>query len=387
MKRSGYTLVEVILAIAIIGLIAASFLPLMTFSYTNLIGTEEITQNMFDDQQAVEKWINDNRFVEPPNPGTDYLTAFGVNVPVHIEEIHTSSSGQIMVYLPKQTEIPRIPVIEPESPPQLKVRANDVANSVVSPQPDTFHIFDDDYNIFVEEVDITSTTRDDFLMFVYRWYTTDEVSQLDAASDSTNDFIVIREWNEAKTPVSYGEALANGFIPNMKEYMDPDTSDKELYNVLNYKTLEKAYSYNEEQMINSFGNRYVRYGVTPYSIAGRIGKEELSDPVYVEAPRLEIVSAEFDGVDNIVVLTFNMELEDTFSPSSFGLNDTLGEPAVIARDEDDHTRLILEFTDTLDKSSQVDGNVLSRGAVASKDYGAISIWYNDYPNAEFPITP
>jgi prepilin-type N-terminal cleavage/methylation domain-containing protein len=385
MKRSGYTLVEVILAIAIIGLIAASFLPLMTFSYTNLVGTEEITQNMFDDQQAVEERIDALRFTDPPDPGTNYLEAFGVDVPVHIESINTSSSGQIMIYLPKQTEIPRIPVIE--SPPQLKVRVNDIANSVVSPQPDTFHIFDDDYNIFVEEVDITSATRDDFLMFVYRWYTTDEVSQLDAASDSTNDFIVIREWNEAKTPVSYGEALANGFIPNMKEFMDPDTSDKELYNVLNYKTLEKAYSYNEEQMINAFGNRYVRYGVTPYSIAGRIGKEELSDPVYVEAPRLEIVSAEFDEVDNIVVLTFNMELEDTFSPSSFGLNDTLGEPAVIARDEDDHTRLILEFTDTLDKSTQIEGNVLSRGAVASKDFGAISIWYEGYPNAEFPITP
>lgn len=41
MKR-GFTLIEVIVAIALIGLLAFSFLPTMTFGYKNLIDTKKI---------------------------------------------------------------------------------------------------------------------------------------------------------------------------------------------------------------------------------------------------------------------------------------------------------------------------------------------------------
>lgn len=384
MNRKGFTLVEVILAIAIIGLIAVSFLPLITFSYTNLIGTEKFTQNMFDDQQLVENEIDALRFVAPPNPSTNYETVFGVKVPVHQISVNTSSSGQVEVYLPKQTVTPRVPVIE--SPPEMKVRLNSTSLNV-SPQPNKFHIFNDDYNIFVSEVPITNATKADFLMNVYRWYTTDEVSGIEAVSDSTNDFVVIKEWNEAKTPISYSQALSMGFTPNIKEYTDPDTGKKEQYNVLNYDTLEKAYSYSPEVMINTFGNRYVRYGVTPYSVAGRIGVERLSNAVYIKAPRLEIVTAKFDNIENSVVIKFNQEIADSFSPSSIILNEAFGEPLVIRRDELDHTRLILEFTEILNKTIPVGGNNLLRGAVASKEFGAITIWSGGYPNAEFIISP
>ena len=384
MNEKGFTLVEVILAIAIIGMISVAFLPLITFSYTNLIGTEEFTQNMFDDQQLVENEIDSLRFIEPPNPGTNYETVFGVDVPVHHINISTSSSGQVKVYLPQQTMTPRVPILA--NSPDMKVRHNS-NNLYVNPQPDNFHIFDDHFNLFTAEVPITDSTKVDFLMSVYRWYSTDEVSEMEEVSESTNDYIVIKEWNEAKTPISYSEAISTGFTPNIKEYTDPDTGLKEQYNVLNYSTLKKAYSYSNEEMINVFGNRYVRYGVTPYSIAGRIGEEVLSNPIYIEAPRLEILSAHFSETENSVVITFNMEIEDSFNLSSLILNEVLGGLSAIERDHDDHHKLLLEFSDPLNKSVNVTGNTLLRGAVVSKEFGAITIWSGDYPNADFIISP
>lgn len=383
MNRKGFTLIEVIMAIALIGLLATAFLPLMTFSYTNLVGSEQFTEAMYEDQSLVEESIDSSRFSTPINPGSNFVEAFNVKVPVHLLNINTTSSGQIKVYLPEQSIVPKIPVIE--SPPQLIVKSYGGSN--ISPQPTSIHISNDSYKFFVKDVDITSLTENEHLMNVYRWYTSAEMPNEESPSSTTDDYIVLREWNEAKAIVPYSTALANDFIPNMKEYTDTITGRKDQYNEFDYEILKNAYTFSNEQMINSFGNRYLRYGVTPFSLTGRMGKEELSNAVYIEAPRIEIVSAKYkSGTDNIVIITFNVEIEDSFNPSSIILNEILGEPATVSRDQD-HTKLILEFTQNIDKTIEVDGNILNRGAVVSKNHGAISIWYNNYPNSEFKIIP
>lgn len=380
MNGKGYTLIEVILAIAIFGLLAAAFLPLMTFSYTNLIGAEKFTEAMLEDQSIVEEQIDELRFENPADSGSDYVEAFGVNIPVHLLSINTTSSGQVKLYLPQQTVVPKIPIIK--SPPIIIVRNNSGAN--ISPQPTSIHIFNDPYKLFVNDVDITDATKNEHLMNVYRWYTSAEISNEESASEITDDYVVAREWNEAKTVVPYSEALEKGFIPNMKEYND-SIAGREPYNELNYQILKRAYSFTDEQMINNFGNRYLKYGVTPFSLTGRMGKEELSNAIYIEAPRIEILSAKFDDDENKAIIEFNVEIGDTFSPSSILLNESLGEFNV-SKDEESEYKLILEFTQPIDNSSDVEGNLLTRGAVISKDYGAISIWHNNYPNSEFTIS-
>lgn len=381
--NKGFTLVEVVLAIAIIALIAVSFLPLFSFSYINLLGTEQLTQNIFNDQQLVENEIDSHRFSSVPNPNTNYKSAFGVSVPVHLINVNTSNSGKVRVYLPKQSQTPRVPVLE--NAPLLLVRNSN--NVTINPQPLKFNLLTASYNLFVSEVPISSGTKEDYLMSVYRWYLSDEISNSQSAGESTNEYVVAKEWNEAKSQITYSQALTMGFIPNIKEYTNPNTGLKELYNVLDFKTFKTAYSYNTEQMINVFGNRYVRYGVTPYSIAGRIGEERLSNTVYVEAPRIEIVSAKFDSVHNSIAILFNLDIEDSFNPSLIKLNDEIGVPNSIRRDTNNHKLIILDFPNPLNKTSVVNGNLLLRGSVASKDYGAITIWYGGNPNAEFPITP
>lgn len=393
MNNKGYTLIEVILAIAIIGLLAVSFLPLMTFSYTNLVGSEKFTNAMLEDQSIVEKEIDNLRFTSPPNPGSSYKEAFNVNIPVHELSVNTTSSGQVKVYLPKQTEVPIIPIIK--SPPVLIVRANNDSNII--PQPDNIHIFDDPYKLFVADVDITDATENEHLMNVYRWYTSAEIYHEEDASETTDDYVVVREWNEAKTVVSYSEALDKGFIPNMKEHIDLNLG-KEQYNEFNYKILKNAYSFTDEQMINNFGNRYLKYGVTPYSLTGRMGVEKLSNAIYIEAPKIEISSIDFgvdenDDENNTIIITFSIPIEDTISASAIFLNEDLDEPVDIYRYEDEneeeeddkHKKLILKFKPPIDTSAEINGNFLARGAVISKEYGAITIWSNNNPNGDFII--
>lgn len=75
MKKKGFTLIEIIIAIALIGIIAVAFIPFMTFSYTKLVHSEKFTQDMFNDQAIVENQIDTLRFEEPKHPHQKLLNS------------------------------------------------------------------------------------------------------------------------------------------------------------------------------------------------------------------------------------------------------------------------------------------------------------------------
>ena len=82
MNKKGLTLIEIILSIAILGIIAIAFLPLLTFGYVNLFQTRDLTEAMYNSQQIVEKEMEIAR-----NTNTDAsaltLTVFGKSVTGH----------------------------------------------------------------------------------------------------------------------------------------------------------------------------------------------------------------------------------------------------------------------------------------------------------------
>jgi len=142
-------------------------------------------------------------------------------------------------------------------------------------------------------------------------------------------------------------------------------------------------SLSDEDFINTFGNRYIRYGVTPFSLRGVIGKEEISNAVYVSGPRIELLHAVFEGGDRIV-LTFKEDITETIDTGNIKLNESIGAPSAVYRDDADYKRLIMEF-DSLDTSDEIPGNKLMRGAVLSRQHGRVSIWYNGVVEGEFTI--
>lgn len=371
MKNRGFTLIEVIFSITLIGLIAVTFLPMITFGFNNTIETGKFTDVLFEYQTKVENKIDDLRSVDPNSVDPDdthSLQVFGQNVIGHDITIDDDSSGEINMFLPMRNLNEIIPVIE--SPPVIDVRENNVK---LTPTPGYIDLYDNSISLFVHEIDITSETDDNYLMSVYRWYMTSEMSNSQSPSDSTNDYFIVKEWNEAKKQLSFEDSSKLKFIPNIKD----------LYNTLKFQEAKDKLNLSDEDFINTFGNRYIRYGVTPYSVRGRIGKEELSNTVYVKAPRVNLLNAMFVG-ENKVVLSFQEDISETVDINNIRLNDSIEAPSSAYRDNLNHKRLILEFVN-LDTSHEIEGNVILRGAVQSKQYGKISIWHNDLLEGEFKI--
>lgn len=376
MKNRGFTLIEVIFSITLIGLIAVTFLPMITFGFNNTIETGKFTDILFEYQEKIENKIDDLRDIDPNSMAPDdikTLEIFGIYVIGHDISIDDDSSGEINMFLPKSIIEEIIPIIE--SPPVIDVRKNNVKET---PTPEYIDLYDDSISLFVYEIDITSETEDDYLMSVYRWYMSTEMDKYQLPSDNTNEYFIVKEWNEAKKQLSYENSLNLKFIPNIKD----------LYNTMKFKEVKDKLNLSDEDFINTFGNRYIRYGVTPYSLRGRIGKEELSNKVYVKAPRIELLNAMFVG-ENKVVLSFKEDIKEDISNeeidiTNIRLNEFIGEPSLVYRDDLNHKRLIMEF-DELDTSQEVEGNVILKGAVQSDQYGKISIWHNDSIEEEFTI--
>lgn len=380
MDNKGFTLIEVILAIFIIGLLAASFLPMITFGYKGIIDSKKFTEALFKDQELLEEKIEELRDKEPVNPNMATINVYGKEIKGHKISINTTSSGVVNMFLPKKRVVAPIPVIQ--SPPNVIVRnSSDIA---ITPKPSYIDLLDSDKKLFVDEPTITTATKDNYLMSVYRWYMSSEIDSSNTPPTTVNEYLVLKEWNEAKKQLSFAESVELKFIPNIKETYNKDKNIKEYYNNLTFEKVRDALSFNNESFINTLGNRYIRYGITPFSVAGRIGKEELSDPIYIKAPRIEIEKAEFADINKIYIY-FKEDIGEAIDQANIRINETLGNPKFVYRDSTNNKLLILEF-DNLDNTKEINSNKLTRGAVSSKTYGKISIWYNNTPEGEFKIT-
>lgn len=367
MKNKGFTLVEAILAIALIGLIAAFILPGITFGFTNLFSSAKFTDSAFEAQQSIELVIEEKR--KEPLEGaidTDTISVFGKSIIGHVvsQDIESGGNvhGQLNAFIPKPVVSYTIPVIE--SAPEIKVRQNNV---VISPQPTTISILDTNKNLFVSEINITNETKSEFLMNIYRWYYYDSFDN--NANPDNKEYLTIKEWNEARKLLSYEESEDFGFIPNIKNN----------YNILRFS----EFGINDEELIQRFGNKYVRYSVTPYSIIGKIGKEEFSNQIFIEAPKLKVVEAGFlveidpdTAIEssNRILIRFDQDIrQDGFDTGQIDLNVDLGEYSSVYKSTTDNKALVIEFTNDFNLANIYANNYLNKGAVESDSYGKLEI--------------
>ncbi len=294
MNSRGFTLLEIIISISLLAIIAIFVLSSMTFSFARLFDTQEMTVDTFSVQQDVEQKIEaaskeDIDYSEDSDDIT--MNIFGVDIWGHLvqEDVETVGNkyGQINVFVPKYTVVYAVPVLG-------NVAITAYRDDVLIPEDETESMFPlaspadevDGIEIpasFVtlegSEPDISG--EDDFLLNVYRWY----MSPVASSVPDKRDLIIVKEWNEARTPLSIEDSQDLAFIPNVEEDYDeldfrdfyPDLEGEELCDAINER----------------FSGRYFYYSVTPYSTIGRIGVEEFSE---------EIVSAnKILSIDDIYV--------------------------------------------------------------------------------------
>ena len=372
MKNKGMTLLEIMIALALLSIATACLLPAITYGFVTLVNSQTITQSIFDAQTQMEQQISLKQDVEPTDVNTTQtITVFGTSVKGHVINI-SASGADLNVFQPKRPVSLTVPILL--APPVTNVRKNAVN---VSPQPKIISALDSTLDVFASDVLITTATQQYFLMNTFRWYISDEMDSTTTPSTLTKDYFAIKEWNEAKPLLSYAQSNNLNFIPNIK--ID--------YNKFSIQELATNLSLSQTDIINRFGNRYVRYGVTPYSVIGRIGKEELSTPIYLSAPRITIVSAAFVKGANKVMIKFAENITSAVTISQIILNDALGAPSNAYQSPTDSKTLVLEFDHNINHSKAVDNNRINTGAVTSATYGAISIWVNNISGGPFTIAP
>ncbi len=371
MKEKGYTLIELILSIALLGLIATYFITSISFGYKNIVNMEDRTINMYTVQQNMENLIKEKKKLDPTDPQKNF-EIFDKTISAHEIKLTTSNNNEIIAYIPKETINYNIPVLS--SNPDIKINKIGT-NEPYSPQPLFVDVLDETWEMFVAEVSVTSSTKSDYLMSVYRWYISDEIEYNTNPGDDMKRYFAIKEWNEAKKQLPYAESEGLSFIPNIKDN----------YNRLSSYELKTNLELSDKEIIDRFGNRYIRYGITPYSIAGRIGEEKISNYVYVTKPII-VESATFD-MDKTIEITFNQEVRspDKFKitlDSSFGGSNNILTAEVSSADK---KKLIITLNNNpINITLPIGGNSLGEGAVQSISFGEISIYNGE--DGEFEIT-
>jgi len=382
MKGKGYTLIELILSIALLGLIATYFITSISFGYKNIVNMEDRTINMYTVQQNMENLIKEKKKLNPINPKKDFKI-FGKSISAHEIKLTTSNNNEIIAYIPKETINYNIPVLS--SNPVIKINKIDT-DKPYSPQPLFVDVLDFNWELFVDEVKVTDSTKPDHLMSVYRWYMSDEIEYDTNPGDDMKRYFAIKEWNEAKKQLPYAESEGLSFIPNIKDN----------YNRLSSYELKTNLELSDKEIIDRFGNRYFRYGITPYSIAGRIGEEKISNYIYVTKPII-VESATFD-MEKTIEITFNQELKSLDSSidiSEIKLNGVFANwynnryydnnIQKVKIDDADKKKLIITLKNKRDNITlPIGGNSLQKGAVESKSFGKISIYNGE--NGKFEIT-
>ncbi len=378
MRKNGFTLVEVILAIALIGLIAVTFVPAMTFGYQYLIDSEKFVVDSYAKQQDVEKLLEAKRKEVVGSTDVLELSVFGVNVKGHVVSVDIEGHGEINTFQPQRTVTFDVLEILPKG----HTGSPDVLLDVVgvSPRPTEVSMFtagtlNPTVEFLVNENNFKVNIPSIHLVNVYRWFLSSE--QKMASGYVLDNYLVVKEWNAARALVTYAQSKTLKVIANMQN--DPD------YNRLKFTEIKDGLGLTNEEMINRYGNRFIYYSVTPYAISGRIGKEDLSNPIYIRAPRIEIDKAYYGGNAKQVEILFKESISDIVNSNMIDTNDALGTLVSATRSTTNDKKLILEFEDDLDGTTLISGNKLSKGAVGSLIYGNIGIWGGDEPNGDFTV--
>lgn len=383
--KKGYTLIEVILAITLISIVAICFIPAITFGYTKLLETEKYIVDSFKHQGKIEEKIEEKRKENPIGTGTFEKDIFGVSVKGHEINMKVEEHGEINVFVTMEDSNMKYPV------PKLMAKGHtgnpnivllDVKENLtkLNPTPKKINMFIDDelnstINLLADENKFQVDDTSIHLVNVYKWYISPMIEYKDGYTIS-NHFI-IKEWNAARKELTYEESRDFGFTPNIQD--NPDYNTFKLQEVI--QGLELSY----EQLINEFGNRFINYSVTPYAISGKIGKEEISNSVYIRAPRIEIEKAIFGPEENQVSIYFKDSIRDTINYNNINLNKDLGKLIGASIDSNNDKILILEFEQELDQNVIINKNSLGIGAVESVKYGKINIWSKEDPSGEFEI--
>ena len=197
MNKRGLTLIEIILALAILGILAASFLPVLTAVFKNVFQAKDITKGVYLTQQQLELAMEVARN-EDTSPEDLSIEIFGKNVVGHDLQLNVVDEkggeyGQVNVFVPKYK-------VEYNVPKVKRVDLSAYSGEAYISNPSRIYPFDSSVKLVGSHV---MESEEDFLMNIYRWYMSPVTTE---RPSNYQDWIIVKEWNEARAELSYGNS-------------------------------------------------------------------------------------------------------------------------------------------------------------------------------------
>lgn len=97
MKHKGFTLVEIIVALAIVGILAVSFLPMFTLAFKTVFSSGYKSEEIFHDQKSMENLIAD--------PNADDIDSLSIAFPdgyIISVEGQEMTNGEFKMFMPER---------------------------------------------------------------------------------------------------------------------------------------------------------------------------------------------------------------------------------------------------------------------------------------------
>lgn len=317
MKKRGFTLVEVLIAMLLISIIAAAFFPSITSGLRAMTQTKQFTESAFqmqtDAEQAILELNNRNPGDVPwgdpigsdPKITIKQMNLFGEIINFETKKItlgtSSTSHGSMLLALPEDRLVkPRLPVIE-------SVTLNRLGKTTT---------YSGNVNFGIKDTTTGESWEKDVEFNVFRWY----IGTLDSEEADPSKLTLIQEYNYAKKqklfvddwfqkasgrpPESHNDrifeiisgkdkdfAYLTGDVvnPMVDKDVPPNKFKRDFWaNALNHNASGTS-RFSEEQMKLLYKNKGLVFSAMPVSKEGLVGKEVYSKMVSMGYEEEELV--------------------------------------------------------------------------------------------------
>lgn len=252
-KRRGFTLVEVIVSLAVLGIIAISFLGAISSHFTYMMSTKKITQNAFKAQEKMEDEIDDAKVrVKNPSAALEKMKIFTSDlggIEVKYEEVKITHNNKDYYTLVSNIMPDALEIIKLES---IGIKLMQGATQV---EDDYYGYTKDSFSI-VGNFNNSNAYKWDHLLNQVEWY---------ISSDKYN----------IPLPKKQGVALND----DESHYYPIFPRDYEIFS--NETVYKFGASQNTFPYMEDIAGRHLIYTVIPAAKSGKLGERKISKPIYI----------------------------------------------------------------------------------------------------------
>lgn len=264
-KKKGFTLIEIIISIALIGIIALALLPALSGNFKLLVNTKRITEDAFKAQQGIELVIEEVRSQiksgSTPTGGKDYILFSGLNqrtVKGYLRQVNINNPPNPIDGNNKKIYT----VIADTSIPDFKVAtASNVAIKMYVGSNELKYAYSVTPSLAIKSQATITDPEHVNLMNLHQWY-------------------VSREGFNTPMIKSPNEIEKGKVYPRF-----PD----------DYMIIPSATSSNLTSILPNYAGRHILYTITPAAASGKMGATIQSNPVFISGlPVIENLKLHLD---------------------------------------------------------------------------------------------